>query len=221
MSKSPHDMKSMLASEGSSAKSGYADVRVEGSIFIFTFIFNLRHPIPLAYLEAGDRDFKSEFIDTLTTIDEHERIIPGAEAKVQAMRNMRFKPTVLHRDQNTRDQYLRTDGNSPFYTENGVTFLKPMQNQNEIKFNNFSPASRVQVVDNRSWWSSFKRGVSMFFQSLTILGGIRLFSKMKQILPGTFGYAMNMNGDIEIYPASTEATHWSLPLDEYSSCLDH
>lgn len=157
-------------------------------------------------LNHDEGDYQSVFIDTLTTVDENGQEIPGAKDKVAALRKMRFKPAQRYAAQNQADAANNQDPTATYTTTNGVRFLTPMKNPHTINFKNFSNTSRVQVIENRSWWSSFKRGVSMFFQTVFTagLGGLRLLAKMKQILPGTFGYAMNMDGDIEIYPPSTE-----------------
>lgn len=159
---------------------------------------------------------KTAFIDQLTTMHDHlieanqeqgtiAQPIPGAAERVQAMRDMRFRPDIEYAEKNRDNHANNVNPDSRYYSQNGVRFLKPKAGDlTRFAQSDFSSESRVEVIEQRGFIKSILRAISMLIQSITVLGGIRLASKTKQILPGQFGYAMNFEGNIEIYPDSPD-----------------
>jgi hypothetical protein len=141
------------------------------------------------------------FIDKLTTTKEivtknDKQLVPdeAAAQRIQALRNMRFKPHVEYARQRPAELEFNRNPANTYTQHHGVRFLKPQGYSLTFAQTDFT-SPNIKVINH----GFFKR----IFRAIAILLTLPFFGrplfKSTRIEEGEFGYAKDADGNIEIY----------------------
>jgi hypothetical protein len=138
---------------------------------------------------------KTVFIDSLTTTKDGEQD-KEAIARIETLRGMRFKPHQEYANQIVSDRQHNLNPNRTHDIHNGARFLRPI-NGFPLTFSQADFKSETIRVVKHTWGQKFLRWATILFSGP--VGWIRAAAKSTLIEEGEFGFAKDIDGNIEIY----------------------